>query len=954
MFPLSCRSARLFPPTAPDVRRPREVFFKLFRPEFLSWYARTGALSSDAFSAFAAPTEQAEQNRRVMQATQCLFRERIPEVAAMLEALPSPVAGAALTRLVQQYGVNVRFLGRVRKECRAEWLREALGMEMAARAAAKRLQRQMREARGSSAVPFLRLAVATFNELREGEPPWLRPEVAAKFGADTVADTDTLSCRCRRLVERVGALAGVDILSQSLSQAVEHVTLSDLRLVSRVKELSYSQIAQAESLRLESKLRPPGSQRRVALLLQARDVLLRELCSNPSDQLLRSRYSRVLLNLCKHSGDSEHCDALEENLIHMNVAQVDVFYARAKLLRLRFLRQLEVHNVTLAVDCYLQAAEAMASILAGSQNWAVAMEQESYERKIGQLRTRLLTVDPLAIVRRARDPAVVLQIASCGPVIRSEFERLLAGAQGDAELSRFSAACLVLGLCSTSDFGTSVDTRNVCLGLTDQMAGRMGPFLGHVTELALPNACLSHEGLVQLLAATPLLESLSARSLFGVTLNFPFPALLKRVRLADALVAPDWSPPPLLEELLLGGCYTRHGLFENVLPPAVRVLVLPDNVLLTAAILRRLPRGLHVLRGGKAEAGAWPALLESCSASLGELRVANTDPSLAAVPLPLLETFDGGPMTSEQVLLSVAQSPLLRSLAFCGTPLLDEAVYRVLAQCRALEELDCSYNAHLTSASVVAGLLASGARLKRLAAKDSWGLCDLERIVSPDVQMLRVYLDRQSIVFGEHLCDLRLEDLEALDETRLSGLYHLERLTVSNCSISEEGLRGLLISSCASLRRLELCNLPGRFDAELPELARLRTLIAKNSLREAGVRLLRHTPALERLEVENAFEVELFASAVLLECLPRLRRLSLLSAGVSLRDANSSLGRLARLERLEVGLAVTVVARAAAALPPYLRRIKHESHFSVALASHSNASVFFLQGLSQVAVFALC
>jgi hypothetical protein len=917
-------SARLFPPTAPDARRPREVFFKLFRSEFLSWYARNEPLSSDAFSAFAAPADQIEQNRRVMQATLSLFRDRIPEVAEMLEALPvsGRVTGADLTRLVQQYGVNVRFLGRIRKECTSQWLRDALGMEMAARAAAKHLQRLMRESRGSSAVPFLQLAVTTFNELRTGEPPWLRPDVAAKFGADTIADVDTLSCRCRRLVARVGVLVGVEILSQGLSDQVDHVTLSDLRLVSRVKELSYSQIAHAESLRLESKLRPPSSQRRVALLLQARDVLMRELCSNPRDQLLRSRYARVLLNLCKHGGGGEHCDALENNLVHMNVAQVDVFYARSKLLRLRFLRELEADNVTLAVQHYLQVSDTLKSMLSGAQNWAV-IEVASYVSKLEQLKVRVLTQDPLAIVRRSRDPTVVLQISSCGAVIRQEFERLVNAAPNGPEVSRFFAACLTLGLCTAADFSASVNSRSVCLGLTDAVGGLMGPLIGHVRELTLPNACLSHEAFALLLSSAPLLESLTARALFGVTIDFPFPPQLKRAQLADALVAPEWRPPATLEELRLSACYTRHGRFDNEMPEGLKVLWLPGNVLLTAAVMRQLPRGLRVLRGSRVETGAWPALNDSCAASLVELQFGNTDPSLATVSMPLLEAFDGGPLTAEEVLLNVVKSPALRKLAICGSPMMDEAAYRVLVQCPRLEDLDCSFNAHFTSASVVAALQKNGARLRRLAAKDSWGLRDLHLIVAPEMEMLRVYLDRQPFMFGEHLRDLRLEDLEGFDETKLSGLYRLERLTVSTCPISAEVLRGLLVSSCASLQRLELCNLIGKFDFELPELAVLRTLIVKNSFREAGLRMLAKTPALERLELENAFEAELFSDASVVASLPWLRRLSVVSAGSNLQDTNGVLRRLTRLERLEIGLALTVLGTVVGhSLPPFLRRVK--------------------------------
>ena len=67
-------SARLLPPMAP-IRKSRDVFSRLFRPEFLAWYGQ--ALSSDAFSAFAAPHDSKAQNDIVIEATQALLKKRV-------------------------------------------------------------------------------------------------------------------------------------------------------------------------------------------------------------------------------------------------------------------------------------------------------------------------------------------------------------------------------------------------------------------------------------------------------------------------------------------------------------------------------------------------------------------------------------------------------------------------------------------------------------------------------------------------------------------------------------------------------------------------------------------------------------------------------------------------------------------------------------------------------------
>jgi hypothetical protein len=94
--------ARLMPPMLAEPDRPRDVFSKLFRAEFLRRYPF--ALSPDAFSGFGIIDGELH-SAAVKEATRFLHEELIPKVARKLTAKDA----LHVTRYLQQCGVNARF-----------------------------------------------------------------------------------------------------------------------------------------------------------------------------------------------------------------------------------------------------------------------------------------------------------------------------------------------------------------------------------------------------------------------------------------------------------------------------------------------------------------------------------------------------------------------------------------------------------------------------------------------------------------------------------------------------------------------------------------------------------------------------------------------------------------------------------------------------------------------------
>jgi Clustered mitochondria/Translation initiation factor eIF3 subunit 135 len=173
-------TARLMPPQTPSPQNPREVFYKLFRPEFVSTYEKP--LSSDAFSSFGL-IEREKQCIGVIEATKELTERTIPKIAQLMSANDAQ----HVTRYLQQRGVNVRYLGKVRSHAKDETVRHALLLEMIARVIHKRINLQWRHVSGFEILPSVKVALNIINEALTGKAnDWIKEHVLKKFGEEAL------------------------------------------------------------------------------------------------------------------------------------------------------------------------------------------------------------------------------------------------------------------------------------------------------------------------------------------------------------------------------------------------------------------------------------------------------------------------------------------------------------------------------------------------------------------------------------------------------------------------------------------------------------------------------------------------------------------------------------------------------------------------------------------------
>ena len=128
--------ARLFPPTAEKGVRDTYIY-KLFRPEFIKNYPI--ALSSDAYSPFG-KNNQLEHNKEVRVATNYLIENVIPDFADQLENLTYEIdVESQLTELVHRAGINIRYLGFIRRFLQ-QYLQSVVLLEMVARIIKNRIR----------------------------------------------------------------------------------------------------------------------------------------------------------------------------------------------------------------------------------------------------------------------------------------------------------------------------------------------------------------------------------------------------------------------------------------------------------------------------------------------------------------------------------------------------------------------------------------------------------------------------------------------------------------------------------------------------------------------------------------------------------------------------------------------------------------------------------------------
>ena len=105
--------ARIFPPEMNENGRPLEIYYNLFRPEFLKSYEKP--LSSDALSGFEHKSEQEISKNEILHATVKLRRDNIIKFSKkMIQIIKKDENIENLTELIHSFGINCRHLGRIR------------------------------------------------------------------------------------------------------------------------------------------------------------------------------------------------------------------------------------------------------------------------------------------------------------------------------------------------------------------------------------------------------------------------------------------------------------------------------------------------------------------------------------------------------------------------------------------------------------------------------------------------------------------------------------------------------------------------------------------------------------------------------------------------------------------------------------------------------------------------
>jgi hypothetical protein len=105
-------------------------------------------------------------------------------------------------------------------------------------------------------------------------------------------------------------LSGI-IIKEAGFTSGDTLTMSDVSIVAKVKELGFSAVAEAEALYRESKARLKKdnySERGLMLLKQGVKILRREIISDPNSLVLKCRVVKFLLHIIKalHSIEEEN------------------------------------------------------------------------------------------------------------------------------------------------------------------------------------------------------------------------------------------------------------------------------------------------------------------------------------------------------------------------------------------------------------------------------------------------------------------------------------------------------------------------------------------------------------------------------------------------------------------------------------------------------------------------
>ncbi len=500
---------------------------------------------------------------------------------------------------------------------------------MVARVCQKKLKHEWRQCSGLTTLSSVRVAVALLNELHERgvEPQWLRLALREKYGASAPGPHDALDEHLA--VERVCELSGIILLRPAGED--EFFTLSDIRVDAIVKDLPLGALARVDQLIAEVQSKSKGKDRVLSLLTQARDLLEREIASDPKNIPLNCRLALVELYTLKYVADEDELflstlQAFHGALKHVDEAANDGRHMRAKCLILQLERAVHQLDARVAAACWVEASE-VATRLSHKEDWILVNDAQVTLRKVSRLRAKLsgsLCLAVISAVTVAADYgflAPMLPYVDQGWLIRSVAALDLSNfmlpkmlylallwSQGNPQLE----ACLVEWFARHPQLELEALTH---CAVDDEVLSRVLQCARSCESITLHHSIVTDSALAGV--AQPALGELVIHGCNLVT-TASLPSL--------------WTGLPALRRLVMRDCALLVGAsIWSALPAQLLELDLSDNPRITAPNAPlTLPRGLHFLSVARCAALVFGVhLVEALPADLIRLEADNLTADVA-------------------------------------------------------------------------------------------------------------------------------------------------------------------------------------------------------------------------------------------------------------------------------------------------------------------------------------
>jgi hypothetical protein len=420
-------------------------------------------------------------------------------------------------------------------------------------------------------------------------------------------------------------------------------------------------------------------------------------------------------------------------------------------------------------------------------------------------------------------------------------------------------------------------------------------------ELQLPNSVLSTEKHLQQLLSPGLItfkgilfadlvsaltqQQQNTGSFMSMALSSSvrWPLSLQSMCLREAMLRPSFwrSLPPSLVSLDVKHCFLEADVLPTqfLWPATLRSLVVSFAV--SELLVSSLSDSLEALECASVHDVAWTLLPRS----LRHIRVSVGGSAFLPRVGPSLLSFDV-PSSPLNVLRHVVQScPSLEFLSLRTSTIADSDLGDILAQCRNLSGLDCSFTPHVTAAS----LKRLAKPLQQLKALSAYGI-RLNELDVGCLQMLAVPLVVAPQMDLRNLTTVILCDLETdyFGVTLAQNFTAVKKLKIVNCNFGCSVLRSILAACADELVSLELANLECKGTLMYKTMPKLRKMFVSNALRESGSRLIDASPALRDLRLRHAFESSHVLRGL---CQRKLERLEINSSNADLSDKSGWLAR---------------------------------------------------------------